>query len=776
MRVLTVFLMLLLVNISLVAKPLPQKERKFSDGVVVSLRHLSIPVERTPLSVRDALMTTIHAKLTLQPNLIPHFKAGYGPKENSIFKYSYTFKGIPVEGRYTVVTVSNGVVIKVDSALENIAVDVDNLLPLEVAAKDAQFARFGQKLKTTPKIYSKTIIKKWLGSYRVVYKVSFMPTSLADGRFYYVDAHTGEYFGGGNTVIHAAPTNMAKVFETNPIRHPEPIEVELPWVADDKDGFLTSAEGEEGLRRIVATNCVDEGETVIAPDNSTISICTARQVANKDINGSFIYEDWTKGLEQSFDVDDVYAEVSMYYHASKIYKYLLSLGTEEFDYLAAHGMNQDEKKPLIVVGNFQYPAPTGGLAPMDNAFFSPESPQFNDLFFKDFPYKGSLLVFGQGTKTDFGYDGDVIYHEFGHAVVETAGPLSAPPFPDRYGFSMEPMSINEGFADTFSFLMTEDACLGEYASIAMAAQAQLKENDEGFYCMRSAINTKKANENFTGESHHDGLSMLGTHWDVYQLALENGLTKDDFARLFLRTLYSIPTADLYYERYARLFMDQVDADPKFVPLKDEIRAIFEARNFFEKVRARDIKEPFDYLMIGGTVAPLGAPQTSFKVDTGDYTVEISPAYVQFYYDVPECVDTLTITAQTQATRTYSALGPKMDLYVRKGEPVDYYTDTVPVEVTLDTIIEDDGGWAVTGLIPGERYYMQFVNKSGDGVIYYMTLNEEWTSEDECVSEADDADSETGDSEADDSEITDGETTDDNSNTTTKSDGCSVLYF
>ncbi|MCK5807371.1 hypothetical protein KAH37_00145 [bacterium] len=779
MRVFTVILLVLLLQISLVAESLSAKSIVRDRDGVFSIEKLSIPVERTPLAVRNLLITKLNGRLNLNEELIPHFKAGYGPIENSILKFDYSYKDIPVSGRYTVVTLSNGKVIKVASAVENIELDVKNLLPLNGAVKDAQFARFGKELKSTPKIYSKTIIMKWLGSYRVVYKVSFTPTSLADGRFYLVDAHTGEYFGGGNSVRNAEPTNMAKVFETNPLRNPEPIEVELPWVADDKDGFLTSAEGSDGLRRIVATNCLDEGEKVAAPDGSgDIPICTPRQVANKDINGSFIYEDWDKGVQQSFDIDDVYAEVSMYYHASKIYKYLLSLGTEEFDYLAAHQMDKDAKKPLIVVGNFQFPARSGGLAPMDNAFFSPESPQFNDLFFKNFPYQGSLLVFGQGTKTDFGYDGDVVYHEFGHAVVETAGPLSALAFPDRYGFTMESMSINEGFADTFSFLMTEDECLGEYASVGMAAQAQLKKNSEGFYCMRNAVNDKKANENFTGESHHDGLSMLATHWEVYHLALDKGLTKDDFSRLFLRTLYSIPTANLYFERYARLFMDQVDSDTKFSPFKDEIRAIFEKRNFFEKVRARDIIGKFDYIMIGGIIAPMGAPKASFKVDTGDRVEEISPAYVQFYYDVPECTDTLKITAQTQATQTYTTQGPKLELYVREGQHLDFMVDDFPITVKVDSIIQDEGGWNVTGLTPGKRYYMQFVNKAGDGVIYSMNLKEEWNSEAECTVEEQD-DSEITDSEISDDETSDSETSDsDNSEqeTSTKSDGCSLLII
>ena len=58
---------------------------------------------------------------------------------------------------------------------------------------------------------------------------------------------------------------------------------------------------------------------------------------------------------------------------------------------------------------------------MPNAFFSPAGPLTSLLGFDN----GGSFFF-QGPTADFGYDGDVIYHEFGHNIVSQSGNAPSP--------------------------------------------------------------------------------------------------------------------------------------------------------------------------------------------------------------------------------------------------------------------------------------------------------------------------------------------------------------
>jgi Zn-dependent metalloprotease len=71
------------------------------------------------------------------------------------------------------------------------------------------------------------------------------------------------------------------------------------------------------------------------------------------------------------------------------------------------------------------------------------------------------MWFGQGTFIDFGYDGDVVYHEFGHYVVNQTVNFVGSPHVDKYGLTVAPGAMNEGMADTYSSFITGDPYVGE---------------------------------------------------------------------------------------------------------------------------------------------------------------------------------------------------------------------------------------------------------------------------------------------------------------------------
>ncbi|HQB08614.1 MAG TPA: hypothetical protein PLW37_01995, partial [bacterium] len=142
-------------------------------------------------------------------------------------------------------------------------------------------------------------------------------------------------------------------------------------------------------------------------------------------------------------------------------------------------------------------------------------------------------------------------------------------------------------------------------------------------------------------------------------------------------------------------------------------------------------------------------------------------------DVPECVDTLTITGMAtdgQSMSTSSA--PKYNLLARKDEPVIWTVDSEPLKVDYDTYIKGDGEWVAKGLESGKRYYFQFINTGPEGLLYNPKAVGSWSSENECNAEV--TDEEVSDNEVNDEEIDDTELPDDQINPEKKDDsGCSL---
>ena len=402
----------------------------------------------------------------------------------AIHRVAWSYNGIPVVGEFTVVKEKEGKIIDIINGVKDFSISTKPALSAEQAALTLAKKQFsGIK---NPDFISKLVIIENNGEHKLAYRVRFRPASPLDGRYFFVDAMNGRVLRTGNLVKFAS--NKAKVFDENPVRTPDPIEVDLLWVGDDAEGKLSAAADEKGLRKVISANCPDLGD-YFEYYNYKFPRCTITQLANKEENESFIYEDWTNGLNYKLDTDDIYPEIALYYHMTKIYDYLAGLGLEEYTELPNHkGTN-----PIMGIANFQMTGyyagyNTADLKPLDNAFFSKYDPYFAEMFYGDFEYNQSdALVFGQGTKADFSYDGDVVYHEFGHGVVDGIAQFAYEGWPDKYGFSNEIMGMNEGMADVFSFIITEDPCLAEYVAKGTGAT----ESIDGFKCLRTLICSRR---------------------------------------------------------------------------------------------------------------------------------------------------------------------------------------------------------------------------------------------------------------------------------------------
>ncbi len=118
-------------------------------------------------------------------------------------------------------------------------------------------------------------------------------------------------------------------------------------------------------------------------------------------------------------------------------------------------------------------------------------------------YNGSSINFYQegGGCNNTGILGEVVYHEYGHGLVQAL-----------WGTTQNGTQLSEGFPDIYATLMTRDPRVGR-----------------GFYTascnlvLRNCNNTLQYPGNLTGQAHSDGRIICGFSWDTYQNFLASGL-------------------------------------------------------------------------------------------------------------------------------------------------------------------------------------------------------------------------------------------------------------
>ncbi len=743
---------------------------------------VSIPVKNNEKFIAKYLVNSFLPNFAVPATVKPLFLKKLTIDGTDIYKYSYSYKGIKVAA-FTTVSVKDGEIYRINNSLGKIDFDPKKIIPAAKAIESAKTTILKSRTLLSSKSFSELVVMNYMDSFVPVYKVQFMPLSILDQRIFFVNALTGKVLYSANNIQFAdepapAPTDEAMVYEFNPLRSPEAKLVTLSGVSPYDDaalaetarGFLTSSKDANEIRKIKAFNCPDKGEKITVPldglvggvpagTNAYIPFCSPMQLANKIDNGNFIYKngenldcetgnEFVKG-EMTVEKIDRCAEISMYYHANKIWDYLVSLNAG-FDYLAA----TTKENPLNVIGNGQIPDinvimqdyraimlenNTIPLAPFDNAISIPANPMIDELF-KQFGVAGDVLMFFQGSKGDFGFDGDVVYHEFGHSTMSKMG-LESMPYPDQYGISNEPGSLHEGLADTFTFIMTGDACTGEYASKAIVDAnpgAELGMDKEGdFYCMRHAEHEYKVFEDFIGEVHFDGQPMLAANWAIYNYAIDNsiGATKEEsrdiFTKMIMKTLTALGTPKGNFKLWAETFMAELKNDDKLKDHEAAIQKIFEEFNFYEEIRARSANTPVAESFIDGASegSAMGGG-TGLNVSINGTDKLIMPTYLEYYYDVPADFKdpfikiTTTLVSAGGMDMLSGGMGgggtPNIKLFVKKETPVIYKGS----EVLLDNEILENHE-KTTGnstayafyfdkVEAGKRYYFQFANYGDAG--------------------------------------------------------------
>ena len=428
-----------------------------------------------------------------------------------------------------------------------------------------------------------------------------------------VDAQSGEVILKYNAIT---SVNAAKVYASNPLKSPALIDVTLP---------VGAAETTLQNPLIVSKNCIDTHKAVKVK-GLDIHSCELLQIATADASGDYLL---TPGADK--EPEDAFSEVSMFYHANRAYSFFKSFDPK---------LDVNAGAPFPTVSNLRIPQglSTFDLAklsnvnlpldPFQNAFFAPSNP----LFSAAFGISGGAMWFGQGPSKDYSYDGDVVYHEFTHAVVNVTLQLVGTPHMDELGTSYSPGGMNEGLADYFSSALTGDPDVGEYATQDFAP---------GSPYIRSLVSTDTCPSAIGGEVHQDATMFSASLWDV-RTTLDSAAAQGDLDKAVFTAMNKSSTGDLGYDDFAKLILTAVTAAPGLgMSVADKLTAAFTARGLLPQCSrqleytGKPMSGPKD--LQGLWFAP-GTQTTGVKSAKG-----WTPGIIQFHDKLPTGATNLTVS-------------------------------------------------------------------------------------------------------------------------------------
>ncbi len=464
----------------------------------------------------------------------------------------------------------------------------------------------------------------------------------------FVHAVTGELVAGGVTSRSA----QGNIYEISPSLG-EVIEVELPG--------LTSNESLSGTYTR-ARSCIDWTIEDTIFGETTCHATTGQAVPDAD--GNYLYQPDPDGSP------DPFAEVHTYFHVDRIARWM----DERFGFSLGY--------PIATTVNF----------PMANAFFG------------DFDGDGEKdLSFGhvEDVGVDFAYDADVVYHEFGHAIVDRlAGDLPLVQA-DTYGMQWVSGSVHEGAADIWSMLLTGDPLTGEYAGSGFEREA-----------IRDLEADRSCPGSLKGQVHADGELLGAFGWNL----MSDPSIGPDI------------TADLLYGAIPRWGSD-LDWPSVGTSFLDSAAELLAASVIDGEVHDAIVAHlGATHMLDCGRVSPLdgGHRQTLFLMNGGLYEdLANIPGGVQLSLEVPPDATGVVFTVHEAGGSTDVG----WVLYGRVGEPIEHKTVGVAA-LGLGFAAADAYDWRVQGsgvgevriglqgelaAVPGETLYLSMASSNLGGV-------------------------------------------------------------
>lgn len=483
---------------------------------------LSAPSTRAPLAIANTFLRDNAALLRAPVDALALEQQTSLPSGTSVLRYAQRHEGLPVFDASVTVTVDATGVVRVLNARAfamgpvSVTPRLDAGAALRAAQRAVPFSAPTEETRRATLGYIKAP-----GALRLTWRVELPAIpALLSAPTLYIDASNGRVLRRTSRIFFA---KRGKVYRGNPVSTPTVTTEDFPWLADGATTLETP--------RVKALNCVDRNTTSPVSFGGmrfNVHLCEEIHKAAANGSGDFVADPILSG--DGRDEDD-FAEQMMFYHAHRIYDFFRTLGFETLT--PSRGSNPQ----LHATANFRIPIdfnnipqnileilqlisnPNGMLFPFDNAFFL--AAEAADGFLQR---SADSLVFGQGVTADYAYDGDVIYHEFGHAVVRSTAKLDQV-IVDDFGLDGAPGAMNEGYADYFAAALSGDAKVGEHVGRSLPA-GMIADS------IRDLENTETCPNGLWGEVHNDSLPFTGALWEA-----RKGVAAGDRAK-FDRAVYT----------------------------------------------------------------------------------------------------------------------------------------------------------------------------------------------------------------------------------------------
>ena len=288
-----------------------------------------------------------------------------------------------------------------------------------------------------------------------------------------------------------------------------------------------------------------------------------------------------------------------------------------------------------------------------NAAFIPALSTVNSNTPKTDEILGDLLkdhdhnVFFQGVK-DFAYDGDVVFHEFMHAVITSLVGKPNSLGIDKWGINSEPGSLNEGWADYFAASFSGDSYLGQYTS---------SQNSYDEISLRNINNNFNCPQNIIGEIHNDSQIWSGALWEIRKI-INNKFSASkalEFDRSVLKAL-ALSKKDESFTNQSKKLIEAIEQKSS---LGSEIANI--AKQVLQKRGIVDCQRIFSLSYLN--------PSNNYKTDIKNILFipsknniglkNYAPANIQLKIDVPAGTDVIDISFEQEMAVSGPSMGKKI---------------------------------------------------------------------------------------------------------------------
>lgn len=499
---------------------------------------------------------------------------------------------------------------------------------------------------------------------------------------------------------HVVAVSQADVYAQNPVATPYPTRVQL-------EGLVGSGPGQHLDGTVLrALGCqLDEPDQVVSWWNK--NACYPAQRVEADALGDFVVPTPdVKLVAQNLDGDDLYAELSMYYHGQRFFSFMSQKGVDGF----ACEMS-------TMVANYRYRQPSVGYpelpyGPLNNAYYT------NDCD----PTEGPTMLFGQGSDVDFAFDADVIYHELGHGIVEHVSPDGLWTKKLRpEAVVVDALGINEALADYHTMMLTDAPELGDYVARYWPSYARAY--------IRTGENQKRCPEHMEGQSHNDGEPVAGALWSV---RARIGAILDE---VVLEALAMVPP-DVEHEQLAAMLLAlarvRVEDGSMTAEAFELLDRALEARGLLSCPRV--LRDPDE----------VAKPRSLHLRKSDDAVLPFYPGPMQLGREIPNGSDNIVLTYRLEPKST-STGNPNENpvaakvLIKRGATPIEFSYDLVVIDEAREDgspsvreLLLVGGDWdleleprmlaeaqwqvVVRGLKPGQWVYLTLVNlESSDAV-------------------------------------------------------------